>query len=155
MAANFKFYMQEVEWNGSEYVPIGVQKDLEKDFDGLIYEKCQGLDAIGSARIYKEEYADSDRLRVFIPTELTNEATEVNLSLYFIGENRRKTFDSFCEYIRKGYHLYYDNVRKKNLYFYVEKPIKINEDENKGSTPYINAIFTLQNIFGKTSEATI
>jgi hypothetical protein len=155
MAANFKFYMQEVEWNGSEYATIGEPKDLEKDFDGLRYEKCQGLDAIGSARIYKEEYADSDRLRVFIPTELTNEATEVNLSLYFIGENRRKTFDSFCEYIRKGCHLYYDNVRKKKLYFYVEKPIKINEDENKGSKPYINAIFTLQNIFGKTSEATI
>lgn len=149
----YNFYMQEVTLENGEYVKVeDTLKDLETDFGGLKYMKCEGLEDIGEARIYTETYADSDRARVYIPTELTNEPTTVRLTLIFVGDNRRSSFNSFNEYIRNGFHVYWDTARNKELIFYVKDQIKPSDDIYKGSTPYIQCTYTLTNVLGKTTN---
>lgn len=149
----YKFYMQEVTLNNGEYEEIDdTKKDLEVNFSGLKYVKCEGLEDVGEARVYTESYADSDRTRVYIPTELTNEPTTVKLTLLFVGDSRRSSFNSFNEYIRNGFHAYWDTARNKKVIFYVKDPIKPSDDIYKGSTPYIQCTYTLTNVYGKSTN---
>lgn len=155
----YNFYMQKVEWNevSSSYTPMEGEavKDLEKDFKGLRYVKCEGLEDTGEARIYTETYADSDRTRVFIPSPLTNEATTVKLTLMFWDTDttiRQDVFDEFNEYIRSGFLAYWDSARKRKLIFYVKSATKPSEDVYKGSVKYIQCTYTLENVYGKTTR---
>lgn len=136
--------------------------DLEKDFkierDGVVvgqlrYKECKGLNEIGSARVYTEEYSDSDRLRVHIPDNLTHKPTTVTLTLYFIGEDRYNVYDSFNTYLKGSkYHIYYDTARKKKLIFFVKDGISVGESQWFWSTPYIQVSYKLSNIFGRTFD---
>lgn len=156
MESTYKFYMQEC--NGMGKILAGSkERDLENDTDfvGLKYSKAEGLNKIGKARIYKETFKDSDRLRVHIPENLTNEPTTVTFTFYFTGENRYKSYDKFVEYIRKGFKRYHDNARNKYLYFCVENEIKPASEQWYGSTPYLELQLTVQNIFGRTFDEPI
>lgn len=151
--SDYKFYMQKVAWSKDkgDYVGIdGTLKDLEVDFLGLKYSKCVGLNNIGEHRVYKEEYADDERVRVYIPDVSINKATDVKLTLFFLGENRQDTFDEFNNYIMDGFSAYWDTCRKKKVYFYISQPIEPSNDVYKGSVPYIEATYTLSNVYGKT-----
>lgn len=153
MAHVYKFYMLAVDKNGNTLAGETV-KDLEKDFAGLKYCKAEGINAIGKARVYTEEYVDSDELRVYIPEEITNEATEITLTLYFVGESRYATYDAFNEYIRIGFHKYYDSARNQEFIFFIEDEIKIKDELWYGSTPYLTVEYNLKNINGKTKKHT-
>lgn len=144
--------MQKVDKNGSA-IETEPEKDLEKDFEGLLYSKCEGLNKIGKPKnIYEETYSDADRVRVYMPDVITNETTEISLTLYFVGENRHSTLDTFKEYIREGFTKYWDTARNKSFIFYVNKDINVSDEMWYGSTPYISATFNLQNINGKTTN---
>ena len=63
--------------------------DLENDPDyvGLRYLKAEGMNTIGKSKnIYTEQYADSDRLRVYLPPDgnYANEATVVTMTFVVI-----------------------------------------------------------------------
>lgn len=146
---NYKFYMQECNSQGKVLAGAPI-KDLEVDFNGMKYSKVEGLDKIGKPRIYTERFADSDRLRVHIPSELTNDATTVKFTFFFTGENRREVYDSFIEYVRKGFKRYHDTARNKYLYFCVNTEIAPAKEQWYGSTPYLELQLTVQNIFGRT-----
>ena len=153
--SDYKFYMQKVEWDSTtqEHIKVdGTLKDLEVDFVGLRYAKCEGLNNIGEHRVYTEEYADDNRVRVYMSNTQTHKATEVKLTLYFVGENRQESFDAFNEYVLDGTHVYYDTARNKQLVFYVSKPISPSQDMYKGNTPYIEATYTLSNVYGKATN---
>lgn len=145
----YKFYMQECTKDG---VLIGTQRDLEIDFDGLRYAKCEGIDAFGKPRIYTESYADSDNLRVYIPDELTNDATKITFTFYFVGDNRQKTYYEFVDYVRNGYHVYHDTARNKKFIFVVVDEIKPATEVWHGSTPYMELKLQVQNLNGKTFD---
>jgi hypothetical protein len=150
--SEYKFYMQECDKEGN--ILVGTSpKDLEVDFAGLRYKECKGLNTIGAANVYTESYADSNRLRVHVPSNLTNKATTVTLSLYFIGEDRYKVYDAFNEYLRNSpYHIYYDTARKKRFAFFVKEEISPSVSQWYGSTPYIEVSYKLSNIFGRTFD---
>ena len=161
MESTYKFYMVACDNKGNPIV--GAQTmDLEKDFkvekDGVVvgqlrYKECKGLHDIGSARVYTEEYSDSNRLRVHIPDKLTHKPTTVTLTLYFIGEDRYNVYDSFNTYLKGSkYHIYYDTARKKKLTFFVKDGISVGESQWFGSTPYIQVDYKLSNIFGRTFD---
>ena len=78
--------------------------DIEKQWSGLKYSKCDGLFAKGKRKnIHIEKYADSDELRVWLDqNEVIREATEIVLSVYFTGKNRHREYDSFLNFI--SYH---------------------------------------------------
>lgn len=128
-----------------------IVKNLMRDFEGLVYSKCEGLATIGAAKnIYEEKYADSEKLRVHIPKTILNEATTIKLTLFFVGEDRYSVRDDFNTYIRDGFHIYWDDARKRMFQFYVSKELPIGEEKWNGSTPYLKCEYTLNNIHGKT-----
>ena len=145
----YKFYMQATDSKGValEGAPV---KDLEVDFEGLRYLKATGLNDIGEARGYTE--TDSDRTRVYIPSEVTHKQTTVTLSLVFVGKKRHETYDAFLEYITNGFHAFWDSCRHKRLVFYVESNISPSEEFWSGSNPYLKLDITLKNVYGKTEN---
>ena len=147
----YKFYMQATDSKGValEGAPI---KDLEVDFEGLRYLKATGLNDIGEARVYTETFADSDRTRVYIPSEVTHKQTTVTLSLVFIGKKRHETYDAFLAYITNGFHAFWETARNKRLVFYVESNISPSEELWSGSNPYLKLDLTLKNVYGKTEN---
>lgn len=146
---NYKFYMQECTSYGS---PLGAEKDLEADFEGLRYAKCEGLDTYGKPRVYTETYADSDTLRAYVPSELTRDATKVTFTFYFKGENRRATYFDFLDYVSNGYHIYRDTARGRKFVFIVTEEIKPASEKWYGNEPYLELKLTVQNLNGKTEK---
>lgn len=148
----YNFYMTSCTSTGG-VLEGAIRKNLEVDFRGLRYSRAEGLDKIGKAKnIYTETYADSDRTRVYIPDVITNEATTVNFTFFFVGENRREVYNEFLEYVRNGYKVYYDDARKKYLYFFISGEIKPAQEVHYGSVPYLKLTISVQNIFGRTFD---
>ena len=157
--ANYKFYVQPCDKYGV-VIEGSSKKSIEEDFnveEGQVrYKECKGLNTIGGANIYSESYADSERLRVYVPSNLTHKPTTVTLTLYFIGENRYKCYDAFNTYLKSSpYHTYYDTARKKKLVFFVKDEIATNASQWYGSHPYLEVSYKLSNIFGKTEDIEI
>lgn len=146
----YKFYMQKCTKDGVDI--DGTLKDLEIDFYGMRYAKCEGLDDYGKPRVYTERYADDDRLRSYIPPTLTNDATKIKFTFYFFGDNRRSTYHAFVEYVRNGYTKYWDTARKKRFTFVVVDEVKPASEMWYGGTPYMELQLTVQNLNGKTED---
>lgn len=150
-----KFYMQKCDKNGS--LVNGTLKDLESDFDGLRYVEAKGIEKIGRVlNAYTEQYSDSNTLRTWHPSEnneaTTHEATTIELKLLFHGENRRSVYNEFVEYIRDGYHVFWDTLRNKKFTFIVLESIEPTDDTFKGGEPYIMCTWKLQNLKGYTEN---
>ena len=124
--------------------------DIEREWDGIRYLKCVGLEAIGKPKNkYTESFADANELKVYEGDEITNEPTDVTFTFLFIGDNRQKAYSNFYEFIKKGKIYYYDTKRKKKALLVLLDAIAPAVDEYKGSTPYMKADFKFKNIWGK------
>lgn len=146
-----KHYMQKVNKDGS--LVDGTLKDLENDFVGLKYSKCDGLlDKGERVNVYTEQYSDSDGMRVWQGSYVVRKPTEITLTLYFFGENRQSVYESFYEYVKNGIISYYDNVRKKESRMFLVDALKVKDDIYKGSHPYILIDFKFQNIWGECKD---
>lgn len=148
----YEFYMQECNSKG-ELLTDTAPKNLEQDFQGLRYASIDGIEAFGAPKnVYSESYADADRLRVYAPTEIKHKETTVTLTLYFVGENRFTSLNAFNEYVKKGFHRYWDTARNKWFAFFVKDELKPAEQMWHGSTPYLKMDYKLTNIFGRTFD---
>lgn len=150
----YRFYMQECDKDGN---PVdGTLKDLERDFAGLRYSKCEGLNAFGASKnIYTETYSDSDRVRAYVPEKVMREATDIKFTFYFFGNSaeRQDSFEKFMEYINRGYHLYWDTARNRKFIFTPPKDsIEPSDEMWYGGMPYFKVVIKLQNIMGNTSK---
>lgn len=146
---DYRFYLQATDKNGTA---TGTAKDLEHAYAGLHYISCEGLEDIGKPKnIYTEDYAEADGPRVYHPADsnlaLTREATEIKLSLLFIGATRRDTYNSFRAFASGSRLYYWDNARNKKVWIYLEKEVKIEED-TLPADGYIRAEFEFTNIWG-------
>lgn len=153
--SDVKFYMQKCSKQG--VLVDGTLKDLELDFDGLRYMEAKGISKVGKVKnAYTEQYADSNTLRTWHPSEndeeTTHEATTIQLKLLFYGDNRRATYDAFNEYIYDGYTMFWDNLRNRKFTFMVTEASEPSDDILKGGIPYIICTWTLQNLKGKTEN---
>lgn len=144
--SGYYIYMIPCDKDGNNLSKIAM--DLEWNFKGLKYMSLKGLDSIGTPKIYVEEYADSDTLRTYIPEEVKNSPIECELTLAFVGANRYDVYYKFNEYVRQGYHRYFDSVRKKALIFFVNDKIEPAEEMWKGSTPYLQVTYKLKSVKG-------
>lgn len=147
----YEFYMQAVDKNGTPLKNAPV-RDLEGDFEGLRYCEAKGLNTIGKQRVYKETFVESESTNVYIPETPSYEPTTVNLVLYFLGEERYDTYNQFNDYIRKGFHAYWDSARERKFIFYIEDDISIDDEMWYGSMPYLKVTYKLQNIKGFTEK---
>lgn len=161
------FYIQRMKWyyntdTDDEIVDFDNDSrpvDIEMNYNA-VYSECKGINDVGQPKnTYTESFADSKFLRAYIPKEVLREATDITLTLYFLGERRQANLARFIKDISGGTRSsskdygtpfrYYDMIRKKGFDFvYVEKT-DIEEDVWKGSEPYINVSFKLKNIYGE------
>lgn len=153
--SEYKFYMQQCTKEG--VLIDGTLKDLEMDFDGLRYAKCVGLNNYGAAKnVYTEKYADSGTLRSYVPDEVYNEAIDVTFTFYFFGDaaTRQRSFHAFMDYLRTGYHVYWDTARNRKFQFIPPMQAVSPSDEMwYGSRPYFKVDLKLQTIKGWTETA--
>lgn len=162
-SSQYNHYMRAVNPDGT---PIDVSwTNIEEEFAGLRYLKAEGLLDKGKAKnIYTESYAESDRLRVYLPTHLSNnvrvhsltdianEPTTITMTFVVIGDKdtRQAAIDAFEDYVRKGVHSYYDDARNKEFDFIVTGEIKVSDEKWHGSQPYVEVQIPMQNLNGKT-----
>ena len=155
MSEKVKFYMQATDKMGVAITGAPI-KDLEVDFEGLLYSKAKGMNDRGKIKnTYKEVYADSDRVRVHFPSEPKREATTVTFTFFFRGENRYKTFDEFVAYASGGFRAFWDTKRKKRLVFYAPEAATVADEKWYGNKPYLSYDLKAQNIFGETFDIEI
>lgn len=146
------FYMQATDGKGVPLAGAPI-KDLESDFDGLLYSKAKGLNDKGKIKnAYSEKYADSDRLRVYFPEEPMREATTVTFTFFFVGENRYAVFEEFVKYVSGGFRAFWDTKRKKKLIFYAPEAVTVANEKLYGGTPYLSFDLKVQNVFGETFD---
>ena len=148
-SSQYDHYMQRIDIAGQSVI------NIENFFDGLLYVKADGINNIGKAKnVYTEEYADSDRKRVYLPEDenYTNEATVVKMVFLVVGDksSRQITIDDFSEYIRKGIHKYWDTARNKEFDFIVTDEITVSDERWHGSQPYVELTISMQNLNGRT-----
>ena len=74
------------------------------------------------------------------------------MKLLFYGDNRRKTYEEFNNFIMGGYRAYWDTLRGKKFTFMVSEAVEPSDDILKGGVPYIICTWTLQNLKGKTEN---
>ena len=152
---NYKFYVQPCDKYG-DIIEGSSEKSIEEDFNvegGFVrYKECKGLNTIGSAVVYTESYADSERLRVHVPSNLVHKPTTVTLTLYFIGENRHNVYEEFYKYVSNGKILYHDTKRKKYAYLILIEATSPKEDNYKGSLDYTVVDFKFQNLWGECKD---
>lgn len=160
------FYIQRMKWNydkdtETEYTDFDNDSrpvDIERNYD-CVYSACKGIDDVGKAKnIHTESYADSEFLRTYIPKKVLHEATDVTLTLYFIGEKRQQNLRDFVNAIKGGTNSknkvcgvpfrYYDKIRERGFDFIYTENTTVAEDNWKGSLPYIKVDFKLKNIYG-------
>ena len=128
-------------------------KDLEVDFIGLKYSKLMGIDKYGRIKnIYIESYPESSELRVWIPEIITRDNPEIELTLYFVGVNRRSVYHQFVQYISGSKLYYWDNCRNRKVAILLTEPVEPSDDKLYGSTPYITASFKFTNLDGQSEQ---
>lgn len=131
--------------------------DIENHFVGLLYMRAEGMNDIGKSKnVYTETYADSDRLRVYLPNDgvYTNEATKITMHFLLVGDenSRQSTLLAFENYVREGIHRYWDTARNMEFDFIVTDEIKVSDERWHGSSPYVEIQVTMQNLNGRTKQ---
>lgn len=150
-SSQYTHYMQRTDVVGYNII------DIEEQFDGLLYMMAEGMNDIGKSKnVYTEGYADSDRLRVYLPPDgnYTNEATKITMHFLVVGDeaSRQATIRNFETYVREGIHRYWDDARNLEFDFIVQDEIKVSDEKWHGSTPYVEIQVPMQNLNGKTRE---
>ena len=148
-SSQYTHYMQRIDQVGYNVI------DIEDFFEGLLYMKTEGMNDIGKSKnVYTEGYADSDRLRVHLPSDenYANEATKITMHFLIVGDaqQRQSILRSFDEYVRKGVHRYWDDARNLEFEFVVQDEIKVSDERWHGDKPFVEISVPMQNLNGKT-----
>lgn len=147
MAISYKYYMSRL-IDGTWTDDI----DLEEYFPGMKYVSCTGLSNYGKIKnIYTESYAETEELRVYIPSEIVRENTEIEFEFGFEKAYRRETYDNFVKWI-SGYKLkYWDTARYREVEMILTEALEVDEDLLYGSAPFLVVPFTFTNLKGSTT----
>ena len=141
----YHFYFK-YETDGTE---AAVTKDLEHDFEGCRYIKCEGLSDYGKIKnIVKEDYAEAEQPRCYVPDEITRKESTVTFMLYFHGENRRDSYDSFIDYVTGHKLIYWDTCRNREVHLLLEDEVQVKDDILYGGNPYLVCAVKFTNLKG-------
>ena len=147
---SYDFYLQKFPVNGVTQEVI----NIEDYFVGAKYSKLNGIDRYGKIKnIYAESYPESSTLKVWIPETITRDNPEIELTLYFVGVNRRLVYHQFVQYISGSKLYYWDNCRNRKVAILLTEPVEPSDDKLYGSTPYITASFKFTNLDGQSEQS--
>ena len=148
-SSQYTHWMQRTDITGQNAI------DIEDEFNGLLYMSADGMNDVGKSKnVYTEEYADSDRKRVYLPDDsnYTNEATKITMHFLVVGtaDDRQDILRRFSDHVRVGVHRYWDDARKLEFDFIVTDEIKVSDEKWHGSQPYVEISVPMQNLNGRT-----
>jgi hypothetical protein len=152
-SSKYNHYIRKINPDGT---PISQNyTNIEEQYTNLRYLKATGLNDVGKSKnIYMENYAESDRARVYIPPDgqYVNEQTDITMTFVVLGSelSRQSTIRSFTEELRQGIHTYYDDARYAAFDFVVVDDIKVSDEKWVGSQPYVELEIKMKNLNGKT-----
>lgn len=129
--------------------------DLENDFNGLMYVRCDGMFAKGERKdVYFEDFSESDTLNAWQGDndDVARKATNLTLSLLFTGTERKVEYERFYNIIKKGKWYYWNTVKKKLAFVMLKDEFRPSEEMYKGSTPYFRVDVPLQNLWGECKD---
>lgn len=132
-----------------------VWKDLEKDFDGLRYKECTGLNAFGEpTNTYTEEFAETSKAEVFVGSPPAHKQTTIKLTLVFLeGESEEvkndTAYHNFLSFITGCKIAYRDTARKRKALMYLSGATEPKSDTLYGQK-YKEVMFTFKNVYGMT-----
>lgn len=127
--------------------------DLENDshFGGVRYRMCEGLEDKGKPKnIVTETYGDSDKVRSYVPSNITREATTIKFTFVFLGESRQADYQYLYEFFKDQRVVYWDTERKRACVLLFTSQLKPMNDVYIGSKPYIQAEFEFTNLCGES-----
>lgn len=153
------------QYGDTSITPFEIEKwiDIEQKYEGLKYISAKGLFDKGKPKNrYTEVFADSDKLRVWVGEEICREATEIDFTFAFVGEDRLNTLDDFYNFLSCKGKVddnvktvdYWDNQRKKWAKMVLLDEFTTKEEKWLGSTPYIELSVKMQNIYGECETYT-
>lgn len=158
----YVFEMAQVTKDEKGAEAIGDFIDIEDTFEGLVYKKCEGLEAYGDPRPYVENYADSDEAYVHVKESDPREQTKVILTLYFFSPNRHKTeaeriveasqvYHKFFKFISGRKVVFRDTARRRKVMMYLYDSTDPEIDRLYG-IPYKEVEFKFKNCFGRSFD---
>lgn len=151
MENKYKYYMRKYGTADDASVPI---IDLESYFEGMVIRNVSGLSSRGAPKnVYKETYAETSEVRVYMPETVAKEATDVVINASFVGNERRDVYDDFCNYVSQGKIKYWDTVRNRLVHIILNAVIELDDDSLIGNEPFMTAEFKFMNIFGTSEKA--
>lgn len=145
---SYKFYMQR---DPISEVPQS-RKDLEVDFVGLKILQVKGEDSYGKPKVYVESFAETDELNVYFPEVVYRDNPDVTFKIAFVGENRRKTYHSFVDYITGHKLTYWSTARNRKMRLVLLDAIEPSDDIMVGNQPHMIVSIKFKNINGKSSQ---
>lgn len=103
--------------------------------------------------IVTESYPEADGLKAWTPPTVTHEATDVKLTLCFIGENAdmHDEYDSFVAYIDGKVFEWWDTVRFRKSRLLLTDKVEPGENYH-GQIPYLQVDFKFKNVEGKPAN---
>lgn len=139
-----------------KFVSPGIYEDavdIEQTFVGSSVLQVTGLDDRGKIKnIYKEEYAEDSRPRIYLPDKIARETTEVVITVAFSGVNRRDVYHQFTDFISGNIVKYYDSVRGREADLLLSDAVKIDDEQLIGSTPNFVVSYKFENIDGESKK---
>lgn len=144
--------------NGKFSADEGVE--IQEYFPGAYYKKADGVESYGKVRSYTETYPESPTPDIFFPDDLTRDATDFNLTLYFFDPGTHtnesdairgvdEAYHAFVEYISGTYIKYWDNVRQRKVMLASQDAINPTTDSLYGII-YKEISFKFTNLYGKS-----
>lgn len=103
--------------------------------------------------VVTESFAETDGLRVWTPTAVAHEATDVTLTFCFLdgAANRYDAYDAFVAYVEGMVFEWWDTVRFRKERLLLTEKVEPKEHFH-GDIPYIEAEFKFKNVDGKATD---
>lgn len=140
-----------------------VEKDLERDYPGLVFKSITGLTSYGAPVLYEEEFAEEEDSDVYFPSTVTMKHPDIVLTLYFIGcyadvsavtdsekySAADESYRQFADFLYGSDLIYWDTIRNRKVKIYLNEAINVKTEKLYGE-PYKEVSFTFKNKYGRS-----
>ena len=155
MENQFKFFMRRIEVLSDGSENPSEEYDILSMFPSIAYKSITGINTYGKPKTYTESFPESSKISVF--TTQQREQTDIQLSLYFFGEENATEEEKFNEADRQ-YHefvslisgclvTYRDNYRNRKVKMYLSDSTEVKTD-TLYNEPYKEVLFKFKNVYG-------
>lgn len=151
----YRFLMTRVDVFDGVYV-VGAELDIEREFDGLRYQRFEGLSEYGElSSVYEEGYAEVDGVLEYVGGDVRG-GVDMKLLLCFFGgvvddgyDVMYGVYSSFMDWVSGCRLIYRDTCRNRRVLMYLKDGVTVKSDVVRGC-PYLSVSLTFGNVFGRS-----